>query len=90
MTGRSWQQGSTRAWRRIRAAVLERDGYRCRLRITEVCSGVATHVHHTRGRALTGDDPRWLVAACQPCNLHVGDVTRPAVADPAPTPRTRW
>lgn len=28
---RAWKVGSTRAWRRIRAAVLDRDGHRCQL-----------------------------------------------------------
>lgn len=46
------------------------------------------HAHHTRGRAATGDDPAHIVAACPPCNLHIGDPTQHA--DPRPQPRTRW
>lgn len=84
---KAWAKGSTRAWRRTRGLVLARDGYRCRLQL-EVCTGHATHVHHTQGRGVTGDDPRYLVAACRACNLAVGDPTK--AADPKPEPRTRW
>lgn len=77
---RSWRGGSTRAWRRIRARVLEdnrRDnGGRCTLQVPGVCTGEATHVHHVKGRAITGDDPRWLVASCAACNLHVGEPSK--------------
>jgi hypothetical protein len=45
------------------------------------------HAHHTRGKAF-GDDPRWIVAACKACNLHIGDPAKGA--DPRPEPRTRW
>lgn len=86
--GRGWGRGSTRAWRRVRALVLARDGYRCRLAITGVCTGRATCVHHTRGKRITGDDPTYLVAACKGCNLKVGDPTKQP--DPAPRPRTQW
>lgn len=81
-----WGKGSTRQWRRIRRAVLERDNYRCRVKIPNVCSTVATTAHHLKGKK-HGDDPAHLVAACQPCNLHVGDPTR---HDPAPIPWSGW
>jgi len=84
---RSWSAGSTYAWRRLRLRVLERDRYRCRLRLGS-CLGVASQVHHTHGRAVTGDDPRYLVAACRPCNLEVGDPTR--VPDPPHAASGRW
>ena len=84
----TWSKGSTRAWRRVRVAVLARDGYTCRLKIQGVCATHATHVHHTHGKAVTGDDPRYLVAACAPCNLHVGNPTRNP--DPQPRPVTKW
>ena len=84
---RAWAGGSTRRWRKIRAAVLARDGYRCRLRIEDVCTSVATEAHHTRGRSVTGDDPRYLVAACGPCNRHIGD---PQQHEPDVGGTTRW
>lgn len=34
------------------------------------------HAHHVLGRKVTGDDPRYIVAACQHCNLKVGDPTK--------------
>lgn len=83
---RAWQGGSTRAWRRTRAAVLLRDGYRCQLTL-HGCTIRADQVHHTAGRATTGDHPDHLVAACAHCNRTVGD---PTTTDPTPTPRTTW
>jgi hypothetical protein len=73
--------------------VLERDGWRCQLAIPRVCETRAGEVHHTVGRAVSGDDPAFLVAACRPCNQSLGDVraTDPEpVADPEPVPRTVW
>lgn len=95
----SWEQGSTRAWRALRAAVLARDQNRCRAHhdgwcaragrtTTHACIGTATHAHHTRGRAVTGDDPRFIVAACAPCNLYIGDPS--STADPPAVPVTHW
>lgn len=100
----SWQSGSTRRWRRTRALVLNRDGLRCRAhedgwcaRVPgeHRCSGVAAlsgpdagHAHHTLGKAVTGDDPRYIVAACAACNLHIGDPTRDA--DPSNKAVTKW
>jgi 5-methylcytosine-specific restriction endonuclease McrA len=92
-----WSGGSTRSWRRIRAAVLERDLARarrtgepwCRLRVPGVCVQVSEpmHVHHVHGKA-HGDDTAHLLAACQPCNLHIGDPTKNN--EPAITPVTNW
>lgn len=84
----AWAKGSTRAWRRIRALVLARDGHRCRLQLPDVCTGRATHAHHTVGKAVTGDDPTFLVAACAACNGRTGDPR--GKPDPPPRPRTRW
>lgn len=60
--------GSTRRWRKIRAAVLRRDGHRCRY-----CGAPATHVDHVDPRKRGGDDdPANLRAACAQCNLSKG------------------
>jgi len=82
---RSWKGGSTRAWRRTRRAVLERDRYRCQLQLPG-CTGRATVAHHVKGKAM-GDDPKDLLAACSNCNGKVGDPTR---HDPDPTPWHGW
>lgn len=88
---RSWARGSTSAWRRLRARVLRdnlltNDG-RCTLAIDGVCTGQADSVHHTLGRAITGDDLRYLAAVCAACNLHVGEPRR---SSPDPKPVTKW
>lgn len=82
-------QGSTRAWRTLRAAVLARDRHTCQLQIPGVCVQRSTpmHVHHTLGKE-RGDNPAHLVAACAPCNLHVGDPARGN--DPPAAPITKW
>lgn len=74
---KAWAKGSTAAWRRLRARVLaanlvENQG-RCTLQLEGVCTGQADTVHHTLGRAVTGDNPRYLVATCRACNLKVGE-----------------
>jgi 5-methylcytosine-specific restriction endonuclease McrA len=84
---RSWEGGSTTAWRKVRALVLMRDSWQCQLKL-DVCVGTATHVHHTAGRSVTGDDPAYLVASCAPCNLKLGDPTK--LSDPPNTAVTRW
>ena len=68
-------------------AVLQRDGYTCQVRL-DVCTHHATCVHHTEGRAVTGDDPAYLVASCAPCNGKVGDPARHH--DPPNQPVTTW
>lgn len=90
---RAWRGGSTRAWRKLRTLVLNRDAWTCQLcqqhinpTLTPPHPRSAT-VHHTKGKAY-GDDPRYLVAAHRECNMEVGDPT--ATPDPAPTPMTRW
>lgn len=85
----SWAAGSTRRWRRTRAQVLQRDQYQCQIKITGTCTTTATTVHHTLGRAVTGDDPAHLQAACAPCNLAIGEPgARPN--DPPPRRMTTW
>ncbi len=92
-----WAQGGGRPWRRIRDAVLERNrrnpppGIKpgmCNLGV--VCNHLApaTCAHHTLGRAITRDDPRYLVAACMKCNQAIGDPMR--TPDPPVMPVTRW
>lgn len=65
--------GSTRAWRRIRRLVLDRDGYRCRVPLTDgrECGQYADCVDHVVDRADGGTDRLDnLRAACTPCNLR--------------------
>jgi hypothetical protein len=85
----SWAGGSTRAWRRTRALVLLRDGWTCQLRLPGVCVGRSEpmHVHHTRGKQF-GDDPAYLLASCEPCNLALGDPTK--LADRPNEAVTKW
>lgn len=78
-------RGSTRAWRRIRAYVLERDRYACQFLVPAnpggICGAYATHVHHTDPRESGGsDDPANLAAACADHNLTKG-------SEPGLTPR---
>jgi 5-methylcytosine-specific restriction endonuclease McrA len=91
MPSQNWPAGSTnsRAWRRTRARVLDRDGRRCQLRIPDVCKGRADSVHHLEGRA-AGDHPSGLVASCRPCNQRIGDPTRGGTVDPQPQPIPWW
>ena len=94
-----WTKGSTRAWRRIRALVLTRDqGKGCRAHNegwcaragvgAHGCTNRAEHAHHTLGRARTGDDPRYIVAACSACNLIIGDPAKKT--DPPGRSSTKW
>lgn len=87
----AWDAGSTRRWRRTRGAVLAENrrtrGGRCGVQVEGVCTGDATVVHHTLGRAVTGDDPRYLVASCKACNLHIGEPSR---SNPKPRPISSW
>ena len=84
----AWGKGSTRAWRKLRKAVLDRDGWRCQLRIDGICTVIADCVHHLDGKAM-GDDKDRLVAACTPCNLAVGDPAGHG-QDPEHVQRTTW
>jgi 5-methylcytosine-specific restriction endonuclease McrA len=92
-----WGRGSTRAWRKIRAMVLARDHGQCQLRLAG-CTVTATCVHHVVGRAVSGDDPRFLLASCQSCNLAIGEPGRrrrtprraPRRRAPQPAVYDRW
>lgn len=87
---RSWAKGSTYAWRKMRRAILLANQHenrgRCTLAIPKVCTHTATEVHHVKGKA-HGDDPKWLVPCCKPCNLHVGS---PARHSPQPRRISTW
>lgn len=87
---RSWAKGSSRQWRRLRAAVLlananENRG-RCVLAIPGTCTGLAEQVHHLKGKAF-GDRLEDLVAVCRACNLHIG---QPGRISPSPRPVSKW
>ena len=96
--------GSTRRWRRLREFVLSRDGYRCRAHRegycdqvrgrTHACEGdgpeTVTHAHHTKGHAITGDDPAYIVASCGTCNLFIGEPIKHEVHDPQPMRISKW
>lgn len=87
-----WEGGSTWAWRKLRRQVLDRDRWRCQLTIPGTCTTIADCAHHLDGKA-SGDNPARIVAACTPCNLHVGDPARSGgggARDPDPVPRTSW
>lgn len=91
---KSWEGGSTRRWRKLRLAVLNRDRWTCRIcqhPIDPSLDGrrdpMAPSVHHTRGK-INGDSPEYLVAAHRKCNMDIGDPN--ATPDPQPRPMTRW
>ena len=80
----AWAGGSTRAWRDVRSAVLDRDGWQCQhcgqhvhpRCLVNGCPNCA-HVDHLTPKAKGGDDhPANLVASCQRCNLSRGDRMR--------------
>ena len=87
---KGWPGGSTRAYRKTRDLVLQRDGYACQIKKEGICVGRADCVHHTMGRAVTRDNPHYMVAACTPCNLRIGDPTRSAAHDPPGRAATEW
>jgi 5-methylcytosine-specific restriction endonuclease McrA len=93
-----WEGVSARQWQRVRLTVLDRDGWKCQIKTPGVwrtmkgeerrCMINADCVHHTLGIQKTGMDTRYLVAACTPCNLKVGDPTKRP--DPPLEKRTKW
>ncbi|GIG69725.1 HNH endonuclease [Phytomonospora endophytica] len=71
--------GSTRAWRRLRAFILDRDGWTCLVPGADgrVCGRYARTVDHIIPRAHGGtDDPANLRAACSTCNTKSGALVR--------------
>lgn len=93
---KAWKNGSTTRWRKIRGWVLDQNrgvnGGRCGLEIPGVCTGEADTVHHVLGRAVTGDDPRYLQAVCRACNLRVGEPGRAGGKPHSPKHKTisKW
>lgn len=87
---RGWAGGSTRRWRRIRAAVLEANrvntGGQCQVQVPGVCTVIADCVHHPLGKR-AGDRHDNTVPSCTACNLHIG---APVRNSPEPVPRTEW
>lgn len=74
-------KGSTREWRRLRAAVLERDGYVCHW-----CHGPANTVDHLIPRVRGGsDDETNLAAACVACNSRRGQAEAQQPRNAAPS-----
>lgn len=67
-------EGGTRAWGRLVAFVLIRDGFTCRMmRDGHICGAPATTANHRVHRALGGPDTLDnLEAACLPCNMADG------------------
>jgi len=62
------------AWQRLRRAVLERDGYACRIQGPR-CRGPATTVHHIVPSSQAPElfrEPSNLAAACGRCNYGDG------------------
>lgn len=94
MTEGAWGKGSTRAWRKLRLEVLDRDRWVCQLCGNPISRNLkfpdpkSASVHHTKGKR-DGDNPDDLVAAHLDCNQHAG--TLPTITpDPEPTPSTDW
>lgn len=86
--------GSTRAWRRMRLLVLERDRWRCQLPADDgsgLCLAYADHVDHITARAHGGtDEPANLRASCAHHNLLRGVGGPPAPAQGAIFRRWSW
>jgi 5-methylcytosine-specific restriction endonuclease McrA len=61
-------------WKRLRRAILHRDGYACRLQ-GPTCVGVANTVHHIEPSSRRPDlfwEPANLISACGACNYADG------------------
>ena len=84
-----WAGGSTRAWRKFRAQILDRDQHLCQLKL-EGCRTRANQVHHLDGvSAGLLCPPDRAVAACYLCNNRTGNPTHNTDPQPNP-PRTEW
>lgn len=90
---KDWEGGSTRQWRRLRAFVLARDNFTCRMNL-DGCTELATAVHHVDGVAKGKIcPPDRLLSCCVNCNNAVGQPTQPGFPHPErgghPTHRVR-
>ena len=101
----AWAGGSTRAWRKTRAAVLQRDGYRCLAHTDGWCAKANRSTDHTCTELAEESGPNSGTAHHIRGKRHGDD---PAwlvaacracnlyigdpdqVADPQPQPVTRW
>jgi len=98
---RGWRRTRASVLARDRAAIDPRtlQAWRCRAHDegwcdragvgAHSCEGVMSHAHHTLGRLRTGDNPRFIVGACQTCNLKIGDPAGSG-GDPEAQAVTRW
>lgn len=85
---KNWDNAAKRGWSKIRARVLQRDSYQCRLKIPGICEGYANEVHHVLGIAVSHRDEAYLVAACRPCNQRIGEPQNSV--DPDHIVSTEW
>jgi 5-methylcytosine-specific restriction protein A len=89
---RAWAAGSSRAWRKVRAYVLERDGRVCRMLRPDgrQCGQPATTVNHRVSLAEGGPrlDPANLEAACMRCQLEDANAIRARLRGVRPVPRS--
>lgn len=75
MSSSRWGKGAPHAWCKVRAEVLERDGYHCGL-VLPGCMGDADEVDHVDNLAALGIDrrdpmaldPDVCIAVCAPCH----------------------
>jgi hypothetical protein len=88
--------GGYRAYRRLRAQVLARDGFRCGLGpmraergANDVCVHRATQAHHLDG-VKAGHDPQRMIASCKPCNIAEGDPTQQRGGSDPPATVDAW
>jgi 5-methylcytosine-specific restriction protein A len=81
----------SKAWRSTSKRVLERDGYRCQIRLPG-CLGRATAADHIVELADGGEllDMANLQAACKPCNTAKRNTMVAARARRMSTPLRRW
>jgi len=101
---RAWAGGSTRAWRRLRLAIIARDGYRCRAHADGWCERSGARAHTCRMRVQlhgpnAGEPHHTLGKAVTGDDpAHIVTACRPcnqAIGEPRqpdarPAPRTVW